>query len=129
MWALQREHGKCHTRFLPSAQGADRLQSRHPGDLEVAEVLAVFLLRLSWEPVREELDGVHGGNQRVHMVLRKVATVTGGRVSRGRVEYASKAVYTRSLPLRFTCPDSGANSLVKSLILAFAQPNLCDRTN
>ena len=82
------------------------------------------MFRLSWEPVREELNGVHRRNQRVHMVLRKVATVMGARVSRRRVEYASKATYTRSLPLRFTCPDSGANSLVKSLILAFAQPIL-----
>ena len=87
-------------------------------------MLAVFLLRLSWEPVREELNGVHRRDQRVHMVLRKVATVMGGQVSKRRVEYESKAAYTRSLPLRFTCPDSGANSLVKSLILAFAQPNL-----
>ena len=84
---------------------------------------------LSWEPVSEELNGVHGGNQRVHMVLRKVATVTSARVSRHRVEYASKAAYTRSLPLRFTCPDSGANSLVKSLILAsLSQIYVIERT-
>ena len=92
-------------------------------------MLAVFLFRLSWEPLHEELNGVHGGNQRVHMVLRKVATVTSARVSRRRLEHASKAAYTRRLPLRFTCPDSGANSLAKSLILTFAQPSLRGRTN
>jgi hypothetical protein len=92
-------------------------------------MLAVFLLRLSREPVREELDWVHRGNQRVYVVLRKVATALGWRVSRLRAEHACKPTYTRSLPLRFTCPDSGANSPVKSLILTLAQVDICDRTN
>ncbi len=114
---------------MASTQSADGLQSCHPRDLEIAQVLAVLLLRLSWEPVREELDRVHRGNQRVHMVLRKVATASGGRVSRHGVEWAGKAAYTRSLPLRLTCPDSGVNSPVKSLILTRAQRGLYRTAN
>ena len=40
-------------------------------------MLTVLLLRLSWELVRKELDGVHRRNERIYMVLCKVATVSG----------------------------------------------------
>jgi len=53
----------------------------------------------------------------------------GGRVNRGSVEWARKVAYTRSLPLRLTCPDSGANSPVKSLILTLAQCDLYGTAN
>jgi hypothetical protein len=38
-------------------------------------VLTVLLLRLTRELVREELDGVHRRNERVYVVLCKVAAV------------------------------------------------------
>ena len=114
---MQREHGKRHARFLASTQGANGLQSCHPGDLEVSQVLTVFLLCFARELVRKELDRVHRRNQRVHMMLCKVASVSGGRVSRHKVKRAGKEAYTRNLPLRLTCPDIGVSSPVKSLIL------------
>jgi hypothetical protein len=40
-------------------------------------MLTVLLLCLSWELVREELDGVHRRNERIYVVLCKIAAVSG----------------------------------------------------
>jgi hypothetical protein len=40
-------------------------------------MLTVLLLCLSWELVREELDGVHRGNEGIYVVLCKVAAGSG----------------------------------------------------
>ena len=79
MRPLQRQYRKRDARLLASAQRADGLQARHAADLKVPQVLAVLLLRFSRELVREELDGVHRRNERVHVVLCKVAAATEGR--------------------------------------------------
>ena len=47
-------------------------------------MLAVLLLCLSWELVGEELDGVHRRDERVHVVLCKVAAAyRAGRIVSG----------------------------------------------
>ena len=120
MWPLQRQQRKRDARLLASTQGPDRLQPRHASDLEIAQVLTVLLLRLSWELGREELDGVHRRNERVYVVLRKVATAPSGSLVRlllaGQRRLAIMA-YTRNRPLRLSCPDCGFSSPVRSFIL------------
>jgi len=75
----QRQHRKGNARLLASAQGADGLQPRHAADLEVAQVLAVLLLRFPRGFMRQELNGVHRRNERIHVVLCKVSPASGGR--------------------------------------------------
>ncbi len=101
MGSLQREHGERHTRFLTSRQRPNQLQTTrrdvvnihtpreltvhlpsHAGDLEVAQMLTIFLFSLPGELVRQELDGRHRGDQVVHVMLREVASAN--CVSRNR---------------------------------------------
>ena len=81
MRSLQRQHRKRNAGLLASAQRADGLQPCHAADLEVAQVLPILLLRFPRELVREELDRVHRRDERVHVVLRKVAAAIGWRGS------------------------------------------------
>lgn len=46
----------------------------HAADLEVTQVRTILLFSLSGEFRREELHGVHGRSERVHVVLSKVAS-------------------------------------------------------
>ena len=79
MRSQQRQDRKRDARLLASAQGADGLQPGHAADLEVAQVLAVLLLCFPREFVRQELNGVHRRNERVHVVLCKVSPASSGR--------------------------------------------------
>ena len=78
MRPLQRQQRKGDARLLASAQRTDRLQSSHAADLEVPQMLAVFLLCFSWELVRKELDRVHCRNERIYVVLCKVTAAPAG---------------------------------------------------
>jgi hypothetical protein len=71
-------------------------------------MLTVFLLCLSWELVREELDGVHRRNERIYVVLCKVAAVScQPREVKLAGMRATLAInnYTRSRSLWLTCPE------------------------
>lgn len=47
---------------------------RHTTDLEIPQMRAILLLSPTWELASQELDGGHGGDEGVDMVLCEVPT-------------------------------------------------------
>jgi hypothetical protein len=75
MGSRETERCECHTTLLTTGERAEELKACRAGNLEVAEVLAVFLFCTAWVLVCEEADGREMRKEGIDMMLGKVATV------------------------------------------------------